>query len=236
MSFPAAALRASRLAGAVTAFAAASFVSLATPASAQTAPAAPAAPAAGGGAATGMGPAGGLNLDLGTLLKAKAGAWADYTITSKGPEKPLATRYALVERTPAKLAIEVDSTTDKGEMVIHLDFAAQGADAWKLTASKIRMGDRRVDVPAANIAAMPPLKTTDSPGDLVGTEELATPAGAFTCKHYKKSLLEGGKGPWIDLWISDKVSPTGLVKTSADAMGVTMTLVASGTGAQSKLQ
>ena len=36
-----------------------------------------------------MGATSGLNIDLATLLKAKAGAWADYTMSGKGGEKPL---------------------------------------------------------------------------------------------------------------------------------------------------
>ncbi len=42
--------------------------------------------------------------------------------------------------------------------------------------------------------------------DLVGTETISVPAGTFICEHYR---LKGG---WGDAWLSDKVSPWGLVK------------------------
>ena len=48
-------------------------------------------------------------------------------------------------------------------------------------------------------------------------------------------MAEGGKGPDLDVWMNDKVSPTGLVKSTLDSMGVQMTLLATGTGAQAKL-
>jgi hypothetical protein len=40
----------------------------------------------------------------------------------------------------------------------------------------------------------------------VGSESVTTPAGTFTCEHYR---MKDGSG---DSWISDKVSPYGLIK------------------------
>jgi hypothetical protein len=42
--------------------------------------------------------------------------------------------------------------------------------------------------------------------ELVGTESVTVPAGTFSCEHYR---MKDGSG---DGWISDKVSPWGLVK------------------------
>ena len=42
--------------------------------------------------------------------------------------------------------------------------------------------------------------------ELVGTESVTVPAGTFTCQHYR---MKDGSG---DAWISEKVSPWGLVK------------------------
>jgi hypothetical protein len=212
---------ATRAVAGVAAFAFTSLLSFSNPARAQQ---------AGGGVS---GPTG-LTLDLGTLLKAKPGAWADYTMSGKGAEKPLTIRYALIDRTAAKLALEIDSATPKGEMVIHFDFASQGADAWKVVSGKVQVGDQKMDLPPGQLDAMPPLKTSDSPGELVGSEDLTTPLGAFACKHYRRAMGDA-KAPSIDVWLSDKVSPTGLVKSTLDTVGVQMTLTATGTGAQSKL-
>jgi hypothetical protein len=42
--------------------------------------------------------------------------------------------------------------------------------------------------------------------DLIGTESVTVPGGTFTCEHYR---AKDGTG---DVWLSDKVSPWGLVK------------------------
>ena len=42
--------------------------------------------------------------------------------------------------------------------------------------------------------------------ELVGSESITVPAGTYTCEHYR---MKDGSG---DAWISDKVSPWGLVK------------------------
>ncbi|MEJ2008972.1 MAG: hypothetical protein P8Z30_12590 [Acidobacteriota bacterium] len=45
-------------------------------------------------------------------------------------------------------------------------------------------------------------------GQKVGTESITVPAGTFKCNHYR--TREDGKP--VDLWISAKVSPYGVVK------------------------
>lgn len=42
--------------------------------------------------------------------------------------------------------------------------------------------------------------------ELIGSETISVPAGTFACQHYR---LRSGSG---DVWVSDKVSPWGLVK------------------------
>ncbi len=215
--------RASKVLAGAAAFVVSSALSLTTPASAQQV----------GGTGAPAGQASGLNIDLPTLLKAKPGAWADYTMSGKGGDKPVTVRYALVERTAAKFSLEIDSVTPKGEMIIHFDFVPQGPDTWKVAGGKVQLGEQKIDMPAAQLAGAAPLMTTDPPGDLIGTEDLSTPVGSFSCKHYKKAMMD--KGPNLEVWMNEKVSPTGLVKSTLDAVGVQMTLLATGTGAQAKL-
>jgi len=43
--------------------------------------------------------------------------------------------------------------------------------------------------------------------EIVGTESISVPAGTFSCTHYR---MKDGTG---DAWVSDKVSPWGLVKS-----------------------
>jgi hypothetical protein len=212
--------RAPRIFAGLVAFVASSMLSVATPANAQP----------GGGAAM---PGSGLSLDLSTLLKAKPGSWADYSVTGKTAGKAITIRYALVEHTAAKLALEIVAAAPQGEMVVHFDFVPQGSDAWKVAGGKIQLGEQKQDIPAKQLADAPALRASDSPGALVGTEDVTTPMGPLSCKHYKKTMPDGG--PTIETWMNEKVSPTGLVKTTLDPMGVQQTLVATGAGAQSKL-
>ena len=50
-----------------------------------------------------------------------------------------------------------------------------------------------------------------SPGEKVGVETITVPAGTFVCDHYRKQEPHGT----VDVWISDKVPPYGMVKMSS---------------------
>jgi hypothetical protein len=54
----------------------------------------------------------------------------------------------------------------------------------------------------------------------VGTEDVTTPAGTFSCEHYRSK--DGG-----DVWISSKVTPWGLVKSSSNGQSMTLIRVIS---------
>jgi hypothetical protein len=58
----------------------------------------------------------------------------------------------------------------------------------------------------------------------VGTETITVPAGTFSCAHWKK---DAGTG---DVWVSDKVSPMGMVKSVTES-GSSMVLLKVITGA-----
>ncbi len=53
-----------------------------------------------------------------------------------------------------------------------------------------------------------------SPGVKVGVETITVPAGTFVCDHYRKQEPRGT----VDVWISDKVPPYGMVKMSSAEM------------------
>ncbi len=66
-------------------------------------------------------------------------------------------------------------------------------------------------------------------GELIGTESITTPAGTFTCQHYRSKDKDGV----TDVWVAEKIAPYGLVKmTSKDA---TMTLTRVVTGARTRI-
>ena len=93
----------------------------------------------------------------------------------------------------------------------------------------IQMGNNPpMEMPAAMASkAQRPTEIKDKADDL-GSESVTVPAGTFSCEHYR---AKDGSG---DAWVSDKVSPFGLVK-SVDKDGSTTVLVKQITGATDKL-
>ena len=55
--------------------------------------------------------------------------------------------------------------------------------------------------------------------DLVGTETITVPAGTFACEHYR------AKDGSSEVWVSDKISPWGLVKTQSKTSSMVLTQV-----------
>jgi hypothetical protein len=53
-----------------------------------------------------------------------------------------------------------------------------------------------------------------SPGVKVGVETITVPAGTFECDHYRKQEQRGT----VDVWITGKISPYGMVKMSSEEM------------------
>lgn len=63
-------------------------------------------------------------------------------------------------------------------------------------------------------AAPPPMADIREQAEHVGTEDVTTPAGTFSCEHYH-SAKDGG-----DVWLSTKVTPWGLVKASGNGQTI----------------
>jgi len=59
----------------------------------------------------------------------------------------------------------------------------------------------------------------------VGTETVETPAGTFTCEHYRSKDKDGSVS---DAWVSEKVAPYGLVKMTSKDTSMLLTRVISG--------
>ena len=62
-----------------------------------------------------------------------------------------------------------------------------------------------------------------SPGEKVGSETITVPAGTFECEHYRKQEPRGT----VDVWISSKVPPYGMVKMSSAEMTMVLEKVLS---------
>jgi hypothetical protein len=84
-------------------------------------------------------------------------------------------------------------------------------DASQMQTSRVIMqfpGRPPMEMPDSMTQARKPTQFTDlrSNTDDVGSESVTTPAGTFGCEHYR---MKDGSG---DAWVSDKVTPFGLVK------------------------
>jgi hypothetical protein len=157
--------------------------------------------------------------------------WAEYAMrrAGGGTEKPVSVRYVVAEKTPAKIALEVNTKSERGTLMMRSDFFPAGADAWKLGAMHMEVGEKKMDLPPEQVALSRPVKTNEPPGDLLGTETVTTPAGTFPCKHYRKAISPDPKAPAVEMWISDKVLPTGVVKSTLVGTGIETVLVTTGT-------
>ena len=167
------------------------------------------------------------------MSKAKQGAWAEYTMTMPGGPNKMTVRYAVVEKTEREMTMETDSQTPMGPVHSSMTFAPSPPDAWKLVKARMQVGTQPAqDVPAAKLTEGS-VKKSDTPGKLVGAEKITVPAGTFDTKHYKHDLPKEAGGMTLDVWMSDKAVPTGVVKMSGQG-GIEMVLSSTGSGAKSK--
>jgi len=165
------------------------------------------------------------------MAKAKPGTWAEYTMTMPGAKDKLKVRYAVVVKNEREMTMETDSQTPMGPVHSSMTFAPSPPDTWKLVKARMQMGTQPpMDMPADKLGEGS-VKKTDSPGKLVGPEKITVPAGTFETKHYKRDLPKEAGGMTIDVWMSDKAVPTGVVKLSG-AGGIEMVLSSTGSGAK----
>jgi hypothetical protein len=77
-----------------------------------------------------------------------------------------------------------------------------------------------MEMPAfANAQMPPPSADIRDTAEKVGTEDVVTPAGTFSCDHYRAK-----DGKW-EAWLSSKVTPWGLVKSKSGETTMTVTKV-----------
>lgn len=169
------------------------------------------------------------------LARSKQGTWAEYTMSMPGAPQKLTVRYAIVEKNEREMTMETDSQTPMGPVHSSMTFAPAPPDAWKLVKARIQMGTQPAqDVPAAKLSEGS-VKKSDSPGKLVGSEKVTVPGGTFETKHYKSDLPKEAGGMTLDVWMSDKAIPTGVVKMSG-AGGIEMVLQSTGSDAKPKAE
>ncbi len=189
---------------------------------------------------------GGADLDYNAFTKAQRGAWAEYTMTMKAappgpdgkPMKPMRMRYALVDKSAKNMTMEIETATPMGDIEVEMKYEPAEGDAWKVASGKMRMMGQVRALPAEQVAKSGQItKDPKSMGKLVGTESVKTPAGTFECRHYTQTVTDqSGQSLDVEMWISDKVAPTGMVKSVAKAKGIELLLAATGKDAVAKMK
>lgn len=113
--------------------------------------------------------------------------------------------------------LETEANTPVGDMVMKVLTVQDGGNT-SVTRIIMQMAGR----PATEMPQMGRMQQKQSldirsEADKVGSESVTTPAGDFTTDHYR---MKNGSG---DFWVSDKVSPLGLIKYQGKDM--TMMLI-----------
>ena len=89
-------------------------------------------------------------------------------------------------------------------------------------------GQPAMEMPASFMGEAPKMYVKET-GEHLGQEQVATPAGTFTCEHYRVTERSGP----ADVWVATDVSPYGLVKMTSPE--VTMMLQRVITGATTRI-
>ena len=102
------------------------------------------------------------------------------------------------------------SVTDAGITTMRMVMQLAGRDPMEMDLSSSPMGRAMNQTVAVNIAEK---------AEIVGTDSITVPAGTFSCTHYR---MKDGTG---DAWVSDKVSPWGLVKSQGKDSSIILSKV-----------
>jgi hypothetical protein len=173
-------------------------------------------------------------IDYETLTKSAVGSWADYTMTFKKSNETKKSRWVIVERAPQRVVLENRMELTVGLAVFRFEYQRAGSDAWKVSAATMKMGSAEPTViPPDKLASTLVAKSTPI-GKLLGMEKVATPAGTFECQHFVKATRMAKEDVVVDVWVSPKATPSGLVKSVIAAKGIEVLLSAVGNDGATK--
>lgn len=156
--------------------------------------------------------------EMPTPFKPVVGSGAEYQFTGKGEKANFV--YAVVGKEQVGgnegywLEIRINNSKTKGEMVMKELTVMNGPHPEIKRMIMQPPGHPPIEMPASMMGMMKQHMPSASDngkaglGEKVGTESITVPAGTFECDHYR-TQEDGGT---VDLWISSKVSPYGVVK------------------------
>jgi hypothetical protein len=172
------------------------------------------------------------------LKKVAIGSWASYSMTMGGAT--MSTKIALVARDASSVSMETSMEGGMmammgGKMTMKMVMDPDPTAAAKPVKQMImQVGDQ--DPMLAPDTMQAQRYSKPDPSTLVGKETIQVGAGSFKTTHYRTKTAQGA----VDVWVSEDVAPTGLVKLTTPPMqagprqmsGMTMELTATGKGAK----
>lgn len=177
-------------------------------------------------------------IDYETLTKSAVGSWADYTMILKKSNETKKSRSVIIERASQRLVLENRLELTVGTAVFRFEYQRarlDGSDAWKVSSATIKVGSAEQTVlPSDQLASIPLVGKSTSMGKLLGTEKVVTPAGTFECQHFVKASRMAKEDVVVDVWVSPKATPTGMVKSVIAAKGIEVLLTAVGNDGDAK--
>jgi hypothetical protein len=165
-------------------------------------------------------------------FKPVVGSGAQYQMTAKNGTMSFA--YVIVGQEDVEgstgywMEIRSENPNMPGEMVMK-QLMVLGGDKPQIKRMIMQMAGRPpMEMPMGMMPGMGqrqqgPGQGDSSPGEKVGSETITVPAGAFECDHYRKQEPRGT----VDVWISSKVPPYGMVKMSSGEMTMVLEKVLS---------
>ncbi|MEN6446139.1 MAG: hypothetical protein ABFD70_00160 [Syntrophaceae bacterium] len=159
-------------------------------------------------------------------FKPVVGGWAEYRMTPQ-KEAPTRMKVAIVGKEGQAYWYETQLNAG-GKIVTKVLVSGDPKDQKNVKRMIMKQGSE----PAMEMPVMSqgtPVKAQRPEGKVIdkGMEKITVPAGTFTARHVQ---YQQGKDV-VDTWVSDKVSPYGMVKTKSKDME--MVLLGYGTGAKS---
>ncbi len=161
-------------------------------------------------------------------FKPVVGAWAQYQIKGTGPQGQSKMKVAIVGKEGNSYWYESVTEGPGGRSVMKMLVSGDPNDSKGVTRMIMKQGNEKaMEMPIMNQGKKPD-QAADKKGKIIdkGMETVTVPAGTFRAQHmqylYEKEA--------VDSWVSDKVPPYCMVKSSAKDFE--MVLLGYGTGAK----
>lgn len=146
------------------------------------------------------------------------GVGAAYLVQAKG-ERPTTWEVAVVGQEAGGHWVEMSFTGEEGFTIVKHLMTPDGVKRMIMKAGN----EPAMELPVFSTQGRPH-KDAKEGGKFLGQERVTTPAGAFLCDRYR--VTEGGET--VDVWITAKVSPYGLVKMTSPTMTMTLQKILTG--------